>query len=62
MTITIKQAIKTLKDGAEKAGEAHDFDFEDAQLLGIEALQFFKGAQREAGGYQELHLLGETEE
>lgn len=37
-------------------------DFEARALqMGLEALQFFKGAQREAGGYQKLRLSGETE-
>jgi hypothetical protein len=33
-----------------------------AITLAIQALQFFKGAQLEAGGYHELHLQGETPE
>jgi len=33
-----------------------------ALRLGIEAVEFFKGAQLAAGGYQELHLTGETED
>ena len=34
----------------------------DAIKLGIEALQFFKGAQSAAGGYHYLRLTSETEE
>jgi hypothetical protein len=58
----ISKAIELLKDDLGVMGERKSKELRAAQRLSIKALQFFKGAQEEAGGYQCLHLIGETEE
>ncbi len=57
--MTIDEAIKLLKDIGPYRGTLSEDDLK-AIKLGIEALQFFKGAQKVAGGFEELRLSGET--
>jgi len=60
--MNIDKAIQILKRDLIDRHPHTGPEANEAIQLGIEALQFFKGAQKAAGGYHDLRLSGETKE